>query len=232
MPALELGLVAVADRLIQLLGVRQANRKALLDDFVAPTFAQFEEAHRQYMASFASYREELQRTAEPLTPAHPLLARMRSDNLFSRHLRERLLQAGAPAAEERVATFRACLRDYLVDVRVAGPPLDGYRGRRFRNPQHWRRTLLDELEAIFDERWQVILDRDSARPPLYDPDDLRAAMAAHREELGVNDEPTGRAESLKRALALRALDEVVEDMQVAYSRIAEEYQRLRVDLTS
>lgn len=219
MPLLEAGLVAVADRLIQLLGVRQSNRKALHADFVAPTFAQFEEAHRQYMESFASYRKELQQTDAPLTPAHALLARVRSDNIFSKHLRERLLQAGTPDGDERLTRFRACLRDYLVDVRVADAPVAGYRGRRFENPQHWRRTLIDELEAIFDERWAAVLDRNSARPPLCDPDDVRAAMEEHRAELGVPAEPDGGTEALKRALALRALDEVVEDMQLAYSRM-------------
>ena len=78
MPGLELALV---DKVLALLNVRSQQRRRLLDDVVRPAFESFEAVHQHYVASFASYRDELRATDRPLDEAHPLLRRIRDDNL-------------------------------------------------------------------------------------------------------------------------------------------------------
>lgn len=216
----------LADRLIQLITVRKRNRRELLEESIAPVFAAFEAVHAAYLESFAKYREALRTTSEPLTSAHPLVDTIRSDNLFSEHERAKILSLGSVVVDSRVEKFTDLVRGYLVDVRIAAEPIGGYRSKRFANPQHWRRTLLAELEAIFDGHWQPILDPDSSAPPLWGAE-LDRALSHVAREGGIADDDPARLEKLKKLYAVRALDAVVEDMQETYGSICEEYAGLK-----
>jgi hypothetical protein len=215
----------LADRLIQLIMHRQQARLDLLKDHVGPVFAAFEAVHAQYLSSFAQYRQILKTATDAMTPSHPILDRIRTDNLFTEHERTKILGLGTAADDPELGAFVRLIRDYVVDTRVAADPMAGYRGRRFANPQHWRRTLIAELEAIFDESWQIVLDPNSARPPLYGPE-LDDALANARREEGIEESDVRKIDKLKQVFAVRALDEVVEEMQDAYAGVAEEYARL------
>ena len=216
----------LVDRLIQLIRHRQQARLDLLKDHVGPVFAAFEAVHAQYLSSFARYRQTLKAATDPLTPQHPILDAIRTDNLFTEHERTKILGLGSAADDPELGAFVRLIRDYVVDVRVAVDPIAGYRGRRFANPQHWRRTLIAELEAIFDERWQIVLDPNAARPPLYG-DELEEALANARREERIEEQDPRKLDKLKQAFAVRALDEIVEEMQDAYGGVASEYARLQ-----
>jgi hypothetical protein len=226
----------LADRLIQLVNHKRALRREHLDQFVTPTFEAFNAVHAHYLSSFARYREILKSVEGPLGPSHSLLDLIRTDNLFTQHQRERILQLGAIAHEGEdgedgaPVPFMRLIRDYLVDTRVAEDPIAGYRVGRFNNPQHWRRSLLRELDALFDDNWQVILDPNSSQPPLYDAE-LEEALAEKCREYGIDPKGPRHLDELKAALAVKALDAVVADMQDAYSQVANEYERLRVALS-
>jgi|SRR5688572_17147497 hypothetical protein len=221
-------LSALVDRVIQLVNHRQQAKEKVLNEQVTPAFGAFEQVHQQYLTSFTRYRETLKSSGEPLTLSHPLFDTLRSDNLFTEHERTRILTMGS-AADSQLGEFVRLVRDYVVDVRVSSDPIAGFRGHRFANPQHWRRTLIGELEAIFDERWQIVLDPNSARPPLYG-EELDAALLEARRAAGIPDHDTQGLEKLKRAFALRALDDVVADMQESYAGVATEYARLQQNL--
>jgi hypothetical protein len=216
----------LVDRLIQLVRHRQQARLDLLKDHVTPVFAAFEAVHAQYLSSFSKYRQILKTSTDPLTPSHPLIDTVRTDNLFTEHERTKILGLGSAADDPELGTFVRLIRDYVVDVRVAYDPMAGYRGRRFANPQHWRRTLITELEAIFDENWQIVLDPNAARPPLYGAE-LEETLANARREERIDENDPRKLDKLKQVFAVRALDEIVEEMQDAYGGVASEYARLQ-----
>jgi hypothetical protein len=216
----------LVDRLIQLIRHRQQVRLDLLKDHVTPVFAAFEAVHAQYLSSFSRYRQMLKTSGDPLTTAHPLIDTLRTDNLFTEHERTKILGLGGAIDDPELGAFVRLIRDYVVDVRVADDPMAGYRGRRFTNPQHWRRTLIAELEAIFDERWQIVLDPNAARPPLYGAE-LEEALANARREARIEENDPRQLDKLKQAFAVGALDDIVGDMQEAYGAVASEYGRLQ-----
>lgn len=55
----------LVDRAIQLLTYRKQMRTVLRDTYVAPVFAEFEQAHSAYLESFARYRDLIQGTKDP-----------------------------------------------------------------------------------------------------------------------------------------------------------------------
>jgi len=220
----------LVDRLIQLITYKQGLRHKLLEEHVDPVFAAFEAVHEHYLSSFAGYRNIIKTTTEPLNVSHPIIDLIRSDNLFTEHQRGKILQLGSAVNDPEVGELIRNIHDYLVDVRVAGDPVAGYRRGRFTNPQLWRRTLLGELEAIFEERWQIILDRSASGPPLFGPD-LENALKDARQQAGIKEDDANKLEKIKAYFAVRALDEVVADMQDAYADVAAEYSRLRKTLT-
>lgn len=216
----------LVDRLIQLVQHRQEAKHKLLQEHVAPIFEAFEAVHAQYLSSFAKYRKTLKTTTDPLTESHPVFDEIRTDNLFTEHDRTRIIQLGSIDTDPEVRALVKLIHDYLVDVRVASDPIGGYQGGRFANPQHWRRTLLAELKAIFSESWQVVLDPNSSQPPLFDSA-LQDALAAFRKDAGIREDDPDRQEKLKAVFAVRAVDEVVQDMQNEYAKVSMEYGRLR-----
>ena len=220
----------LVDRLIQLVQHRQEARHKLLQEHVVPIFQAFEAVHAQYLSSFAKYRKTLKTTTDPLTESHPVFDEISTDNLFSEHDRTRIIHLGSLDTDPEVRALVKLIYDYLVDVRVASDPIGGYQGGRFANPQHWRRTLLAELKAIFSESWQVVLDPNSAQPPLYDSA-LQDALAEVRKNAGIREDDPDRQEKLKAVFAVRAVDEVVQEMQNEYARVSMEYGRLRQALS-
>jgi len=219
----------LVDRILQLANHGKLTRRALLDDHATPLFEAFEAIHAQYLASFNRYRNVIATSTEPLTPTHSLIGEIQSENLFTQHHRERLIQSGAAAVDEALAPLVAHIHEYLVDVRIANEPVAGYRGNRFANPQHWRRSFLHELEHIFDAHWQPILDPNSARPPLYGSE-LQFALKEGCLDAGIPPDAADASNRLKAWFAIRALDEVVADMQQSYASIAAEYATLRSTL--
>lgn len=220
----------LVDRLVELATYRKKARRELLDDHVAPVFEAFEAIHREYLASFEKYRETLRSSVSPLESGHPLLDAIRKDNLFTEHGRMKIMQLGQAVDDPEVGPFVAAVRDYLVDTRVAGDPIAGYRTAPFRNPQVWRRTLLHELEAILEERWQVVLDRCCSAPPLFG-EELEHALAEARRGAGILEADPRKTDRTKQHFAVRALDEVVGEMQAAYGRVANEFSSLRAKLS-
>ena len=213
------------DRFIQLIKAKKEAKAELFDNAVAPVAAAFEAVHAEYLASFARYRETLKSSKEPLKPGHPLLDTIRTDNLFKEHQRTRLLQLGEGVGNSEVAPFAKAIQAYLMDARVAEDPIGGYRGGQFRNPQRWRRTLLAEIECIFEERWLSVLDPDCAAPPLRG-EALAQALEAECRNAGIPKRDRRRMDRLKAHLAVKALDEVVGEMQAAYAQTSEELLRL------
>jgi hypothetical protein len=83
--------IMVIDRLISLVKQRQETDRQLHDDFFVPLVADFEALHQNYLETFATYRSDIDGSAVPLSPSHPVLARISRDSLFTAQLRGRLL---------------------------------------------------------------------------------------------------------------------------------------------
>ena len=78
------------DKGAQLLKHRQATDRAFYDDFVAPTIADFEEVHNNYLDSFIEYKRIIETTSQPLDLEHPILKKIQEDSLYSDNLRAKL----------------------------------------------------------------------------------------------------------------------------------------------
>ena len=96
----------LVDRLIQLIRHREQARLDLLKDHVGPAFAAFEAVHAQYLSSFARYRQTLKTATDPLTPQHPILDAIRTDNLFTEHERTKILGLGSAADDPELGDVR------------------------------------------------------------------------------------------------------------------------------
>ncbi len=217
------------DAILQLATFLKSADKEKLKEHVDPVFQAFEAVHTKYLNSFAEYRGLLQASIDPVELRHSIIERIRRDNLFSDHERSRVLQISGATEDPQLLGFIAAIRDYLVDARTALEPADEYRARKFRNPQLWRRTLIAELESIFEERWQPVLDPGSSAPPLYGSE-LDEALRNVCREARIEYSSADGISRLKVYLATRAVDEVVDEMQEAYARVAAEYGALNAKL--
>jgi hypothetical protein len=213
----------LADRIIQLLTLRKQQRKDLLQNYVSPVFAEFEQLHAAYLESFARYRETIQKTDD-----HDWIQALRStlerDNLFTAGSRSKVMQLAQAERDESLGPFIAEIRDYLLGARLVDPL-----GRDVfpHLVQRWRQSLTTTLDRIVGERWQLVIDPNGARPPLS-PLEVKAELDRRRVKYPVSG---AHSDALKRACALWALDEVVWEMQGQYDRVCKAYAQLHSALS-
>lgn len=136
-------------RLIDLEKEKRDDRRALFTDCVAPTYAAFEEVHRDYLSSLARYREVLQ-VDPPLEAAAwtRVLAELQNDSRFSAHLRHKtLIQA------RRIAEMDAQCSGFLREILL-------YLGFDDSGIVDTRPAFNRARQRLVDE-WQAVLDRAS-----------------------------------------------------------------------
>jgi pimeloyl-ACP methyl ester carboxylesterase len=205
---------------------------SLFTKHVEPAFLAFKKLHTDYLSSFKGYRQSLRTilvsTDPPGTDLRSVIDTIQSERLFNQDKGTDVLQT-LTADEPEFKEFFGQIRAYLGDVRVVSAPLDGYTGGRFANRQLWRRTLLDELKQIDAGNWTIILDRQSSQPAL-DGRKLELALIKERQGAGIAEGDRLKMDKTAAFFAIRALDEVVKDMQDAYTLVVEEYTRLSQSL--
>jgi len=216
----------LADRVIQLVTHRKQKRADLLENCVAPVFAEFEQVHAAYLESFVRYRELIQGTKGPdWIPA--LRAMLEKDNLFSAHSRTKIVRLAQSPPEGVLKPFEESVCDYLVHARLVDSlgkeALPG-------DLQRWRQSFLRKLGEIADERWQCVIDAEGARPPL-NPDEMHEALEQRRAKYPMEGRARSKQDALKRSCALWALDEIVLEMQHRYDAVCRAYAELRETLS-
>lgn len=216
------------DRIIQLIGFRKQMRKTLLDEFINPIFEEFEKVHKAYLYSFASYRESL-KTISQLDQNSPILDQIQSDNLFSADQRAKVFELAKAAEDELIGNFIQSIYRYLVDARLVNP-LSQELNPDLIKTQLWRQSLIRELGGIFMGDWRSMIDSDTSHPP-FDEDEANLEIDKMFNEYNINSTDPSKNEKLKRALALRALDGIVYDMQSGYQEVTAEYNKIKKTLS-
>jgi len=215
----------LVDRLIQLTVQQKQQRRELLRDFVDPAWNEFEKVHAAYLSSFAQYESLLRRTEDPNWIA-ALQERLRTDNLYTADQRARVRRLADVSEDPLLGSFVGGLRDYIFSARLVQPL-----GREAQPHavQRWRQGLIDTLGYIAGQDWQLVIDPNGARPPMS-PVEIDAEVAEIGRRHGISASEPERAERIKRAFALEALQAIVIEMQGQYDTVLQAYTDLRARL--
>ena len=95
----------LTDRVIQLLTLRKQQRQDLLQRYVSPVFAEFEQVHSAYLESFARYRQMIQ-DAYDLNWIQTLLATLERDNLCTANCRSKVIHLAQAEQDESLRPLR------------------------------------------------------------------------------------------------------------------------------
>jgi len=156
-------LVTIIDELVgriaDLANYRYKVRGALLQDHITPIYNEFELLHKEYLVSFEKYRELIQSSKYPLDDNNPIFDIIKTDNLFSMHMRINIIERSRVVKISELSRlvnfsemskvlnnrpekdFIYLITRYLVDAkRVIDEPY---------HSQIWRRSLLYELAESF-----------------------------------------------------------------------------------
>ena len=152
----------LVDRVIQLLTYRKQMRAALLETYVTPVFAEFEQVHSAYLESFSRYRDLIRSTQEP-NWIQSLQATLEKDNLFSANCRSKVVRLAEAEDSDTLGPFIKGISEYLMGARLVDPL-----GQKIQplHVQRWRQSLFRTLGRIAEGDWQLVIDPDGARPPL------------------------------------------------------------------
>src|ERR1700729_1417309 len=106
----------LVDRIISLLKRREEVNRATFDDVLAPAMQSIEEVHKDYLASFARYRQGLKDKAIHLDSGHPLFDSIKEDNLFSQQLRSKVTALEPLLEDEKFGPFLRAIHAYLFNA--------------------------------------------------------------------------------------------------------------------
>lgn len=215
----------LVDRIIQLAKFESEQRKKLTDEYVKPVFTEFEQVHAEYLSSFNRYRDLI--LTDPDPEWIPKLREiLRRDNLFTANYRSKLMQLAEASSKSVVERFAFEIQTYLMEVRLVEPL-----GKQIypQMIQRWRQGFERTLGEIADERWQMVIDPDGARPPLY-PEEIQEELNTIKSNYSYSLRNWEADQAVKRACALWSLDKVVGEMQAQYERVCTEYAALKEKL--
>lgn len=184
--------------------------------------------HKAYLESFAEYRKLL-RTTSQLDTNSPILDRIKTDNLFTADQRVKVFELAKAAEDDMVGAFVNSIYRYLVDARVVNP-LAQEHDPDLVYTQLWRQSLLGELNCIFSENWRAVIDTSPSRPPLNE-EQIQLEIDLMFKEFNISSTDTGKNEKLKHSLGIKALDNIVHEMQSAYQEVTAEYNKLKKNLS-
>jgi len=158
----------------------------------------------------------------------PILDRIKTDNLFTTDQRAKVFELTKVVEDDMVGPFVNSIYRYLTDTRVVNPIAQEF------NPdlaytQLWRQSLLEELGGIFSGNLQAVIDTSPSRPPLNE-EQIQKEIDQMFKEFKISPTDIRKNEKLKHALAIRALDNIVHEMQSAYQEVTAEYNKLKKNL--
>ncbi len=115
----------LVDRCIALIKRREFVDKSLYNEFVLPSFQDFERVHSNYIDGFRNYQTFICDESIPLTSNHPVLESIRNDTLFSHDIRSRLHSLRTLMADDVLGDFITSISRYMGTASVS--PLEGFR---------------------------------------------------------------------------------------------------------
>jgi len=203
-------------KLSNLVNLPKQKREKFFKEEIAPRFDQFTKLHEAYLASFLHYEERIT-SAVDANWIRPLQSELEHDNLMTGHLRAnlvRLAQALPNLDDDRYGPFIRAIRDYAMNARAVEPLGMQIHPHEI---QRWRQGFSKTLDYIADESWLMVLDPNASKPPMSQKEieqELKEISSKY---------PFGRKvtkqDARKRATALWALRDVVNDMQNQYDNV-------------
>lgn len=89
------------------------SKKELFQNYLEPAMSDFEKVHENYLHSFNSYINILNNGESPLDENHPIFDMIKSDSLFSSHLRSKLYSFYDYANNDEFINFTKSLYNYF-----------------------------------------------------------------------------------------------------------------------
>lgn len=237
------------DRFVQLFNVKHAAAEGTYKTYIEPAGEAFRAVHAAYTDSFQQYKQMIRSDPALLRTGSPLFDRIRDDHQLGATARGALLEAVRAgrahslemydeivkldkAAEAAIDDYVIALQQYLLreragDDRVLNQVLDEMPNLIL--TQRFRLSLLDVLEAVVAEDWQLCIDS-SARAPLMTPEELAAEVNAVAVEAGIAPDAPDRDALIRQAFALKALNEIIDEMQHASVVVIAQFNAVKVAL--
>ena len=209
----------------------------------------FEECHECYLASFTRYKAMIREDLDLMCRNSPLFDLILDDNRMAANTRSALLELAKAAnfdtmemeqefitvsggAREAISAYVTAIGQYLLRERAGSDRVidqiwqehpDHIFSQRFRN------TLVDDLRAVIEEDWQRCLDPSASGPPM-DWETLTSMISDIARNAGIADDDPDRDRKLHQAMAVMAVDVVIEEMQEAYTVVKSRFYKVKVAL--
>jgi hypothetical protein len=204
------------DRIIQFAKRREEVKRNQFADFVAPTMANLDAIHKDYLESFRRYTTLLADETIPLSPAHPIFEDIRSDNLYSSGLRAKVASldsAGISKTMPDVGNFICAAHSYL--FRMVDWPNDSF------EPIYRRTRELRDTGTVHRSLPEGLYPEEPQRPR----NELSFVM------LSLFDLETLEGTNIdRRIMAKRMISTAVADLQNRYRNVVAEFEKLKLKL--
>jgi hypothetical protein len=213
---------------MKLFNYRKEKRAGVLKEEVLPVFEQFEKTHSDYLEAFSRYREQIINAAGA-DWIRPLQTTLEKDNLFSGDVRSKIVRLSEELEGETFGPFVESICNYLMSARLVEPL-----GKQI-HPHHvqrWRQGLLQTLERIQEEDWQLVLDPEAAQPPLSPKEISQELKQITGKYKHLFSRKVPKEDLVKRSAALWALETIVNEMQNQYDLVCQAYADLRKKLSN
>lgn len=206
------------------------TKKKQLEGIVGPAFKKFQEIYEEYVQSFREYRVQLI-NADSEQNIHRLVEQIEGDLRFTAKDRVDLLSHIKHATNSIFEGFVRSIVEFLVsnEESLSGEPEDSLAPREIAS-QVIRRGLIADLRAVMGP-WAAALDPGASGPPLQG-EALERTLDEMRRRYGIAKNDPKRDGKLRARLAVDHLDSRLDSMVAAYKKVCEEYETLKVNLSS
>ena len=213
----------LVSRVIELLRERKSIRREAFAERVAPIFLDFERIHQDYLSTFRSYRERLDKTDCAM---RDIVGEIHEENLFGDHRRSKLRSlvwtTAGDGSDQLLSEFCNSIYRYLTlshgDLWLAqdDPSFPEFtRGSRNGGIQRWYRQYLMVLESLSATPNQ----KDAKLWGYWLPIPMLVALE--------KDLPLPEDYKDRRKVAIDVLDGLVHSMQQEFQWIAQCYASIR-----
>lgn len=205
------------------IGKRQQYTHDQLDILIDQTYSSFNKIHTDYLNSFQRYRKIIESSEYPLDKNNPIFDMIKEDSRASETERVEIINtAGAFRKKGRGNTstpiddFASSIIYYLLNIR------DAYSEKEYRpDTNRIRNNFLDELNLIFGASDSDMKNWDKAifaEWGIWDPSNegchidsklVQKEMDNKCEEFGIDKEDSKKHKNLKKALAKKAIENIV-----------------------
>jgi len=201
--------IRLIEKSIDLLKERRDSRRHLFDVFIRPVYEEFEAVHKEYLASFAHYRQEIQEGGDAWVGR--LVDIVDTDRLFTYGHRTKLAKMCESIGDRAGQDFITAIDRY---TRSASDFLEGYSAPRNLSPLIDRLQTAPETEPHIKYLGQLYTDLNLPR--------LSLLILLRQLETAPEIERRISAEYMAKA-TLHMIDKLVTRLQVSFGEVTQEY---------